>query len=338
MADLNNTTINDTGFLTLPAGTTAQRPVSPQNGMLRRNTDTGVIEYYNGNTSSWEDIFFKPKAVGGELSIIAGHYVHIFKGNGSLNVLEETDMDILIVAGGGSGGSWYGGGGGAGGLVFRAGYTLNSGVYPVIVGGGGNNPLPISSQNIGLDGASSSLDGLIAIGGGGGGSGVTTQARSGGSGGSSSGTASGGSSGNGGLGLQPGSATGGFGNPGANYQSGITSNGGGGGAGAPGNSNGAGGDGKFNVTIGATTYNFNDIFGDVGEVLSGESWFAGGGTGGCNSPIQPPGRGGGGGATGSPRAGLPATANTGGGGGGQCTGNDGVGKGGSGIVIVRYPV
>lgn len=38
MAILKNTTINDTGFLTLPNGTTAQRPASPQQGSIRYNT------------------------------------------------------------------------------------------------------------------------------------------------------------------------------------------------------------------------------------------------------------------------------------------------------------
>jgi len=51
MATLKNTTINDTGFLQLPSGNTAQRPVSPSNGMLRYNTTTGAIEGYAG--SSW---------------------------------------------------------------------------------------------------------------------------------------------------------------------------------------------------------------------------------------------------------------------------------------------
>ena len=49
MATLKNTTINDTGFLNLPSGTTAQRPVSPVAGMVRFNTTTGYAEIYNGS-------------------------------------------------------------------------------------------------------------------------------------------------------------------------------------------------------------------------------------------------------------------------------------------------
>lgn len=51
MANLKNLTINDTGFLGLPSGTTAQRPASPTAGMIRYNTTLSTIEFYNG--SSW---------------------------------------------------------------------------------------------------------------------------------------------------------------------------------------------------------------------------------------------------------------------------------------------
>ena len=50
MASLKNTTINDTGYLRLPVGTTAQRP-TPSAGMMRFNSSTGKVEYYTG--SAW---------------------------------------------------------------------------------------------------------------------------------------------------------------------------------------------------------------------------------------------------------------------------------------------
>jgi len=46
MATLLDTTINDTGSLYLPRGTTAQRPSSPVDGDMRYNTDLGYIEFY----------------------------------------------------------------------------------------------------------------------------------------------------------------------------------------------------------------------------------------------------------------------------------------------------
>jgi hypothetical protein len=50
MANLKNTTIDDTGFLKIATGSTSQRPGSPAVGMGRFNTTTGVLEYYNGTT------------------------------------------------------------------------------------------------------------------------------------------------------------------------------------------------------------------------------------------------------------------------------------------------
>jgi hypothetical protein len=50
MATLKDTTINDTGYIRIPVGTTAQRPGSPVAGMTRWNSDLGYEEYYNGTT------------------------------------------------------------------------------------------------------------------------------------------------------------------------------------------------------------------------------------------------------------------------------------------------
>lgn len=54
MATLKNTTISDTGYLQLPSGTTAQRPNSPVDGMMRINTTTGALEAYVAG--SWINI------------------------------------------------------------------------------------------------------------------------------------------------------------------------------------------------------------------------------------------------------------------------------------------
>ena len=43
MAILKNTQF---GNVTLPDGTTAQRPGSPTNGMVRYNTNQGLLEFY----------------------------------------------------------------------------------------------------------------------------------------------------------------------------------------------------------------------------------------------------------------------------------------------------
>lgn len=49
MATLKNTTVNDTGFITFPSGTTAQRPANPVAGMVRFNTTLGYLEVYTGS-------------------------------------------------------------------------------------------------------------------------------------------------------------------------------------------------------------------------------------------------------------------------------------------------
>lgn len=54
MATLKNTDINDTGFLQIPAGTTAQRPTPATQGDLRYNTDNDVFEFYDG--TSWTNL------------------------------------------------------------------------------------------------------------------------------------------------------------------------------------------------------------------------------------------------------------------------------------------
>ena len=48
MATFKNLTINDTGYLKLPVGTTAERP-SASNGMLRYNSTLGKPEIYASN-------------------------------------------------------------------------------------------------------------------------------------------------------------------------------------------------------------------------------------------------------------------------------------------------
>ena len=86
MATLKNTTINDTGNLTLPVGTTAQRPGTPSTGMVRWNSTNNAAEVYNG--TSWVSITSNAPPV----------------------------VEYLIIGGGGGGGGYIGGGGGAGGI------------------------------------------------------------------------------------------------------------------------------------------------------------------------------------------------------------------------------
>ena len=55
-----NVKIDSTGYLQLPLGTTAQRPASPQKGMIRYNSSDDVVEVYargpEGN--AWRSLAF----------------------------------------------------------------------------------------------------------------------------------------------------------------------------------------------------------------------------------------------------------------------------------------
>ena len=50
----NNIALPGTGGVTLPAGTTAERPGSPADGVFRFNTTTDIMEYYNG--TGWQGV------------------------------------------------------------------------------------------------------------------------------------------------------------------------------------------------------------------------------------------------------------------------------------------
>ena len=131
MANLKNTKISDTGFLQLPAGTTAQRPANPHPEMARINTDIdNIIEFWDGD--KWAvagDNFLPMQATGGTVTNIIQdgiqYRVHSFVDVGShtfeVQSLGSTDGEVeyLVVGGEGGGGSHTttlgGGAGGAGG-------------------------------------------------------------------------------------------------------------------------------------------------------------------------------------------------------------------------------
>ena len=91
----NNLVIKTTGALKISEGTTAQRPASPQEGMIRKNSTLGVIEGYSG---------------GGYVSLEAGRLIArtVYSTPGSYtwtpNSKTKHVIAILVSAGGGSGG------------------------------------------------------------------------------------------------------------------------------------------------------------------------------------------------------------------------------------------
>lgn len=274
-----------------------------------------------------------PFASGGDIVTNDGTYwYHAFLSSGTFTANKSLNADCLVVAGGGAGGYNWGGGGGAGGVLYSASTSLSGATaYAATVGAGAAQQTVLATTN---NGSNSTLIGgsisQTAIGGGGGGCGNTpynagNNGGSGGGGGNTSGAAAG-------------SGTTGQGNAGGAATTGSNA-GGGGGAGAVGqagsvNQSGAGGAGtnSYSSWLSATA-------------LGVSGYIAGGGGGGGWSTFAGylPGAGGsGGGTAGNLTSGqttnVPATANTGSGGGGGAGANGYGNSGGSGIVIIRYPI
>ena len=316
--DLNNATINsgDPATNTNPSGGVGTVWVNSTNGEMYVCTDATT------NANVWKNV-----------------------GEGSGDIDPSYTVTYLVVAGGGgSAGAGIGdagsSGGGAGG-VLESTYTANIGTqYTITIGAGGSGGAGGNSgANAGADGSASSIAGsglttISAVGGGGGGE-ASENGRDGGSGGGAGVFGAGDEVG--------GSGTSGQGNAGGNNSGvrGGSGGGGKGGAGAVGGTvnGGNGGVGGISTIISSS----NATTHSVGEVDSGNVYFAGGGAGGCrNDGSAGTGGLGGGGDGGDGANGNNGSANTGGGGGGsgdifgQSHSGQG-GNGGSGVIILSVP-
>jgi len=290
-----------TTALTIPVGTTAQRPTGA-NGMIRYNTTLGVLEgYINGAWTTVKD--------------------------------SSYSVEYLVIAGGAGGGAQHGGGGGSGGYRSSViGESFQEPVlnifpgtsYTVTVGAGGAGG---TSGQPGTNGNNSVFGSITSVGGGGGGGwGVSPfGGLNGGSGGGASLTGVGGN------------ATAGQGfNGGDTGPQGINStfpNGGSGGGGANniGESSqslskaGNGGNGlSSSITGTSVTRAGGGGGGSHSPYAIGIGGSGGGGNGGLGNNGAPSGTGGDG------------TVNTGSGGGGSGSNSANGGAGGSGVVIIRY--
>jgi hypothetical protein len=338
------------GAMTIPTGTTAQRPVTPANGMIRKNTTTGYVEYWDPTSSSWIGIGAFAASGGATSTYTIGpttYKVHTFLSSDALSVFSGSKLVDYMIIGGGGGGGTLGGGGGAGGYLSGS-ITLSPGTYSVVIGGGANGGAPGTA---GGTGGSTTAFSLTALGGGGGGShtggGTSVSGTSGGSGGGASDNNNSYSYGNGTVGQ---------GNRGGNGSA-VFSNiprGGGGGGGASGvgadiGSGGAGGPGTLNAINGTSYYwaGGGGYGGYSGGSRGGDGGIGGGGGGSAANGASPAGAGGGSalnngtaGTVGDNVIGGLGGQNTGGGGGGNGWSYNGTGgrSGGSGIVIIRYTV
>jgi hypothetical protein len=129
----STTNTNQTGFLSFPIGTTAQRPASPTQGMTRYNSTLGTLEFYDTTYNAWVSV---SKAAADT----------------------SFNLDYLVIAGGGGGGGGFnsyaaGGGGGAGGMVTGSAFSVSILVsYAVTVGAGGAGGINSSTPGASIKG------------------------------------------------------------------------------------------------------------------------------------------------------------------------------------------
>ena len=77
----------------IPTGSSAQRPDSPNFGMIRYNTDSGLVEFFNG--SIWSSL-----STGGSIT----YTVDDFTGNGvqtvfAMSIAESTETQLIVFVG-----------------------------------------------------------------------------------------------------------------------------------------------------------------------------------------------------------------------------------------------
>lgn len=325
--DGTSLSVGGTGAITLPAGTTAQRPASPAVGMIRYNSTIGGIEEYRDG--AWKNLSTLFSATGGTKTTSGAYTYHTFTSSGACTFGSSGNIDILVVAGGAGGGTnanVRGSGGGAGGLIFISSYPVDGGTYTVSVGAGGAENANGTNSVFSISGGTT----LTAIGGGvGGNDDSTDNGADGGSGGGQwypgyAGAES----------IQPTNTNDGantynstgFGNDGGTSGGTSPYGSGGGGAGAAG--------GNFNSSGGPVGGVGKDMSATFGTSVGENGYFAGGGGSGSYPPVADlkfnGGTGGGGrGWNNGTESEQNGTANTGGGGGAG-------GSGGSGIIIFRY--
>lgn len=297
---------------------------------------------------------FNGTATGGTITTPGdGFKYHTFTANGTFSVTSGSgNVEVLSVGGGASGGGSNGGGGGSGGINYNAHKYISTiggdgaGNYAVTVGAGGAAvTVPTNRGNNGSDSVFADTTGpgnMTAKGGGYGNGPVAAPGDPGGNGGSGGGASTDGAADNipGGSSTQTSNGGGvGTGGHGGAFLFTSPGSGSGGGGGASGLASGNGEDAN---THGANTGGNGGAGKTFWDPATGAAKDYGGGGGGRgNSAGGSAGGSGGGGAgsVGASGSGTAGTANTGGGGGGGgAAGGDQSGAGGSGIVIVRYPL
>ena len=310
----------------LRVSTTARYTTSFTPSTTAFENDADTVLLIHADTDVTDDGNFTMQATGGDMSIetIDGtdYVLHTFTSSSTFTPLASMNIDALLVGGGGGAGfynnSGAGGGGGGGAVSTYTSQAVTAQGYTITIGAGGAD----NGYYQGNNGSSTTAFGYTA--GGGGGSGAHQyagkNAYNGGNGGGAGSTY--GSTKTGGSGTYNG------GNNTGTYYTDTAAGGGGAGANGSNNSSTVAGNGGIGADV-------STLFGTTVGV---GGYFGGGGGGGAKSGRTPGTGGTGGGANGGQGTAVRnGAANTGGGAGGSGGANDG-NAGGSGIVIIRYPV
>lgn len=132
---LKNTTIAGTGHLTIPVGTTNQRPA----------VNTSIIQWTNTGSQAY--------------SVLSGPTPTLTNTTWTAPAGVNT-VEVLVVAGGGQGGNIAGGG--AGGVIYNSNFSVTPGTaYTVTVGAGGSTS---PGASVGQNGSNSVFNNLITNG------------------------------------------------------------------------------------------------------------------------------------------------------------------------------
>ena len=276
-------------------------------------------------------------ATGGDVVTTDGTYwYHAFLASGTFTPRKSITADYAVIAGGAAGS--IAGGAGAGGFRLASSQSLTATAYTATIGSGGSGLTNGNNGTSGKGNNSSFIGGAVsttATGGGGGGAVNTQPGATGGSGGGG-GSAAGGAGNQGAYSPVEGYA----GGTGGSYVSPYMGGGGGGAGGAGGNSvgsvGGAGGIGTNAISTWLSA--LSSSMTGPWATATATGYIASGGAGGSYDGAGTSGAVSlGGGKAYVAGGGTAGTPNTGGGG-GSTTGGSAAGNGGSGIVIVRYPV
>lgn len=274
-----------TGSLSLPAGTTAERPTGSV-GMIRYNTTLSALEFWNGNTSAWESLPSVSPFI--NTTTTTGQTAYTSPGTYSWTCPAGVTSVCVVAVGGGGGGAGaatFAGAGGGGGLGWINNYAVTPGsAYTVVVGAGGTG----GNAANGNTGGNSYFVSTATVAGFGGGPGTQTTGGAGGSGGACFPSTQGGQGGAGGAsatltggGGGAGGYTGNGGLGGATSTAGTAGTGGaGGGGGGSSSSNSRGGGGGGTGLLGAGTSGTGGTAGTTGGNGVGGSSGANGNTAG----------------------------------------------------------